>query len=540
MNMEKSERKYLHCVKCGALKNNGQECQQCGAIYRKAEKVLNLSVEEINNAHPNTTTPKVKSLTATCLRLYNYFIEKYHLILESQHNHTKEKNLQSANQPEADILKNQATIENHNVNRIIKEHDITERMVKEETEAVKLRQCPTCRKDISINAKSCPHCGEPFIRGFRPLLDEYNIGKMLGYVAVVLLTIGVFCPVISIPFVGQINYFKNGEGDGIIILLMAAISLGMILVNKTRWLLLPGLGSLAVIGFSLYNFKTNMQHARNEMEKNLAGNPFRGFADITVDSVNLEWGWVVLIIGIGMLFAAAVFEHNSKKKTSQNKIFNEDSYNILGEAWYRCDGVKGAILGGSAMMYLITFALAGAGTYLLSLVGTAEATGGFSLFELVFQTMLQVIVMIFTAGLLRMGINQAVGDTVSWRMIFSGFSFAGRVAVATILQIILISIGFLLLILPGIYLTVSYAMTLPLIIDKGLSPWEAMEASRKAVHRVWWRIAALFLAMGVVMAISAIPLGVGLIWTWPTFIIMIGLIYRQLFINLSWPVRCRT
>jgi hypothetical protein len=202
---------------------------------------------------------------------------------------------------------------------------------------------------------------------------------------------------------------------------------------------------------------------------------------------------------------------------------------LLGEAWRRSDGVKGAILAGSAVMYLITFALAGAGTYLLFPAGTAEAAGGFSLFELVFQTLVQVLVMIFTAGLLRIGINQAVGDTVSWRMIFSGFSFAGKIAVATILQTILISIGFLLLILPGIYLSVGYAMTLPLIIDKGLSPWEAMEASRKAVHRVWWKIAALFVVIGVIMALSAIPLGVGLIWTWPMFIVLAGIVYRRLF-----------
>jgi hypothetical protein len=202
---------------------------------------------------------------------------------------------------------------------------------------------------------------------------------------------------------------------------------------------------------------------------------------------------------------------------------------LLGEAWRRSDGVKGAILGGSAVMYLITFALAGAGTYLLFPAGTAEAAGGFSLFELVFQTLVQVIVMIFTAGLLRMGINQAVGDTVSWRMIFSGFSFAGKIAVATILQTILISIGFLLLILPGLYLSVGYAMTLPLIIDKGLSPWEAMEASRKAVHRVWWKVAALFVVIGVIMALSAIPLGVGLIWTWPMFIVLAGVVYHRLF-----------
>jgi uncharacterized membrane protein len=114
-------------------------------------------------------------------------------------------------------------------------------------------------------------------------------------------------------------------------------------------------------------------------------------------------------------------------------------------------------------------------------------------------------------------------------MIFKGFSYAAKIIVATIMQSILVAIGFLLLILPGIYLAVGYTMTIPLIIDKGLSPWQAMEMSRKAVHKVWWKVAGLFSVMGLIYLGSLIPLGIGLIWTWPMFIILVGVVYRFLF-----------
>lgn len=39
------------------------------------------------------------------------------------------------------------------------------------------------------------------------------------------------------------------------------------------------------------------------------------------------------------------------------------------------------------------------------------------------------------------------------------------------------------LVLPGIYLAVSYQLSLPLVADKGLGPWEAMETSRKIVSK---------------------------------------------------------
>lgn len=72
-------------------------------------------------------------------------------------------------------------------------------------------------------------------------------------------------------------------------------------------------------------------------------------------------------------------------------------------------------------------------------------------------------------------------------------------------------------------------MTLPLIVDKGLSPWQAMETSRKAVHKIWWRLIGLFIVMGLIFVVSLVPLGIGLIWTWPMFIILTGVVYRHLF-----------
>lgn len=48
-----------------------------------------------------------------------------------------------------------------------------------------------------------------------------------------------------------------------------------------------------------------MSEARLEMERDLAGNLFRGHADMAVESVQLQWGWAVLLIGVGLQFACA-------------------------------------------------------------------------------------------------------------------------------------------------------------------------------------------------------------------------------------------
>jgi uncharacterized membrane protein len=199
------------------------------------------------------------------------------------------------------------------------------------------------------------------------------------------------------------------------------------------------------------------------------------------------------------------------------------------ESWAKTKGAKGTIWAGSAIMYLVLLIIVAGGACLLPSVdnGLNNVTGLLS--NILFQGVTNAFSVLFTAGLLLMGIRKVAGEQISWKMVFKGFSCAGRLIVATILQSLLVSIGFMLLVLPGIYLAVGYAMTLPLIMDKGLSPWQAMEMSRKAVHKIWWKVAGLFVVMGLIFVVSLIPLGIGLIWTWPMFIILAGVVYLQLF-----------
>jgi hypothetical protein len=203
--------------------------------------------------------------------------------------------------------------------------------------------------------------------------------------------------------------------------------------------------------------------------------------------------------------------------------------NIIREAWEKTKGVKGTIWAGSAVMYLVILITVAGGAFLFPSVAGEPATLTQAIGNALFQTVADVLSILFTAGLFLMGIKRAAGEAIHWKMVFKGFSCAGKIIVTTILQFILISIGFLLLILPGIYLVVGYTMTIPLIINKGVSPWQAMEMSRKAVHKIWWKVMGIFCIMVLIFMVSFIPLGIGLIWTWPMFIILVGVIYQHLF-----------
>jgi hypothetical protein len=61
--------------------------------------------------------------------------------------------------------------------------------------------------------------------------------------------------------------------------------------------------------------------------------------------------------------------------------------------------------------------------------------------------------------------------------------------VSTLLQ----KIGFCLCILPGIYLLVAWQFGIPLVADKKLEFWSALELSRKVATRVWFQVLALLI-----------------------------------------------
>lgn len=99
---------------------------------------------------------------------------------------------------------------------------------------------------------------------------------------------------------------------------------------------------------------------------------------------------------------------------------------------------------------------------------------------------------------------------------FAGFGVAfGPLLLAQVVSGVLTGLGFLCCILPGIYLGVAWKFTLPLVIDKRMSFWEAMELSRKAVTRQWWILFALLIVAGLINAVGLIACCIGVLATTP-------------------------
>jgi hypothetical protein len=63
-----------------------------------------------------------------------------------------------------------------------------------------------------------------------------------------------------------------------------------------------------------------------------------------------------------------------------------------------------------------------------------------------------------------------------------------------------------------------------------MNVWEAMELSRKAVTKHWFKVFALFFLLSLIMTLGALALGIGLIWAVPLlFVTLYGLLYPLIF-----------
>lgn len=85
----------------------------------------------------------------------------------------------------------------------------------------------------------------------------------------------------------------------------------------------------------------------------------------------------------------------------------------------------------------------------------------------------------------------------------------------SLVMTILVTIGFFLLVIPGIYLSVAYLFAIPLVLFYRLDFWSGLETSRKLITRDWFGYFVLVIVIAVLNMIGAALFGVGLLVTVP-------------------------
>jgi hypothetical protein len=150
----------------------------------------------------------------------------------------------------------------------------------------------------------------------REIADSMERRSIIGLLGCVALFFGVFAPILKAPIIGSVNYFNNGKGDGVIIMFLAGISLILIFARIFKGLWITGLAAMAFMVGAFIKFQRRLGEMKSSLNAELGDNPFKGIADLAANSVQMQWGWALLIVGAALLIAAAASKDQSRNTTS--------------------------------------------------------------------------------------------------------------------------------------------------------------------------------------------------------------------------------
>ncbi len=134
-----------------------------------------------------------------------------------------------------------------------------------------------------------------------------------------------------------------------------------------------------------------------------------------------------------------------------------------------------------------------------------------------------------TIGIFYVIFNKMRGLPLNVGDISKGFNFFVAAVLADILITVFVGLGYIFLIIPGIVIFALYMFTFPLILDKKMDFWEAMETSRKMVLKNVVEFSIFSLLLHLLLFVGFLLLLVGFVIALPITFAAIAFAYRDIF-----------
>lgn len=131
-------------------------------------------------------------------------------------------------------------------------------------------------------------------------------------------------------------------------------------------------------------------------------------------------------------------------------------------------------------------------------------------------------------GLARVALNFASGEDSSITTLFGQGAKLLRTMVAWFLFGLMVAVGLVLLIVPGIYLALRFGMFQYAIVDRNLGIMESFKYSSDLTKNNLMNLLGLVFMIILIVIAGALALGVGLIFAIPVVTLMFPLAYRFL------------
>lgn len=157
---------------------------------------------------------------------------------------------------------------------------------------------------------------------------------------------------------------------------------------------------------------------------------------------------------------------------------------------------------------------------------------------LVLSLLITVIMSPMTSSLDMLGLQQSVGVRARPNQVFDFFRHFLRLGSLSLLGSLitslfgplfeLVGLPVVLAFIPSALVGMGLVFTVPLVLERGLSPVQAILISLKLFARGWPSILLLHGVMLALFFVALVPMGLGLIWVAPLYFNCKGILYRDL------------
>ncbi len=174
--------------------------------------------------------------------------------------------------------------------------------------STEFRLCPICDERIDAAATKCEFCGGTLgvcaaarEGANAPPSDSIPVGKVAGLFGCACMVLGCFLPFASVPIFGTVNFLHSGQGDGALVILVAALGAIPLIAGRHH------LGSL--IAYDVWSVVSRINQAKAHAAGALGANPAGPLGTAWADAVQIQLGPYVIALGCLLVVAGAILEN---------------------------------------------------------------------------------------------------------------------------------------------------------------------------------------------------------------------------------------
>lgn len=216
-------------------------------------------------------------------------------------------------------------------------------------------------------------------------------------------------------------------------------------------------------------------------------------------------------------------------------------FNAISEAWHLFTQRWGTWML-TVLLVLVCYSLVGSTVFA---VFGAPKVKGVEAFRFPFTqgshaipaVLTMILVGFLVGGMIRMACLQVRGLAFDVGTLFSVTNVAGDLMIGSLLYGLACSVGFFLLFFPGLVVFGVLMFTIPLIVDGGVPPMDALRKSWDALKGQWLSATLFHIAIWFLSGVGACFCFVGLLATAPLYSLSIAILYRDFFLHKGgWSV----